>query len=115
MRMQQALKPPPRTQMNVALQASGAIIGTGWQRSLFANLDAFLAMARSVPAIIEACFGADLGSAEMRTWFNGLGSGEQYRRKEFTRQFELAYAAFRALALSNKRNVSFHRTGVTGA
>ena len=53
-RMQRVLEPPERTQSNVALQASGAVIGTGWQRSLYAYLDAFLVMARSVPEVIEA-------------------------------------------------------------
>ena len=58
-RMQHALEPPPRTQINVAMQSAGTIIGRDWQRSFYANFDAFLAMARSVPEIINVCFGYD--------------------------------------------------------
>jgi hypothetical protein len=107
--MGQALAPPPRTQINVALQATGAIVGTGWQRSIYAYLDAFLAMARSVPEIIHACFGADL---VMKKWFLALPKAEQDRRNEFTTRFEIAYKAFKTLPLSNARNVSLHRSGI---
>src|SRR5690242_13015543 len=88
--MGQALAPPERTQLNVALQASGAIMGTGWQRSIYAYLDAFLAMARSVPEVIQACFGAD---PVMKNWLQGLPKAEQDRRKKFTTQFEIAHKA----------------------
>jgi hypothetical protein len=107
-RMGQALAPPERTQINVA-QASGANMVTGWQRSIYAYLDAFLAMARSVPEVIQACFGND---PLMKTWFQSLPKAEQDRRKEFTTQFETAHKAFKALPLSNARNVSLHRSGV---
>src|SRR5437762_433748 len=63
-RMGQALAPPKRTQINVALGASGAIIGTNWQRSIYAYLDAFLAMARSVPEVRTA--GKGVADAEGR-------------------------------------------------
>jgi hypothetical protein len=66
-RMWRSLEPPERTQMNVALEASGAIIDTGWQRSFYPYFDAFLTAARSVPEIINACFGADPGSRSRRT------------------------------------------------
>jgi hypothetical protein len=57
--MAKALQPPERTAMNVALQASGTIIDTQWQRSIYARLDAFLSATRSVAEIIKCCFGAD--------------------------------------------------------
>jgi hypothetical protein len=113
-RMQQALAPPKRTQSNVALQASGAVIGTGWQRSLYAYLDAFLTMTRSVPEVIHACFGADQ-SPQMKAWFDGLTLAEQSRRKQFSKAFEGARSAFRTRPLSQARDVSVHRTGVVPA
>ncbi len=109
--MGKALSPPERTQINVALQSAGAIIETRWQRSFYAHLDAFLAMVRSVPEIVQACFGADRGSKMMKTWFDGLPTPEQTRRKNFAAQFETAHQAFRSLPLSNARNISLHRTG----
>lgn len=111
-RMGRALAPPERTQINVALQASGAIIGTGWQRSFYAYLDAFLAMARSVPEVIHSCFGADRSNPVMRQWFDGLPAAEQTRRTKFTDQFQDAHKTFRELPLSGARNISLHRTGV---
>ena len=114
-RMQHALEPPPRTQINVAMQSGGTIIGRDWQQSFYANFDAFLAMARSVPEIINVRFGYDDRAPKpIRDWFDALDPGEQQRRKEFTKQFAASYGAFRALPLSNKRNVTFHRTGVSG-
>jgi hypothetical protein len=53
--MGRSLQPPKQTSINVALQASGAIIDTDWQRSFYAYLDAFLSTARSVPEIIQSC------------------------------------------------------------
>jgi hypothetical protein len=57
--MGHALAPPERSQINVAMQSGGAIMATGWQRSFYAYADAFLAMARCVLEVINACFGAD--------------------------------------------------------
>jgi hypothetical protein len=111
-RMWRSLEPPERTQMNVALEASGAIIDTGWQRSFYPYFDAFLTAARSVPEIINACFGADLGSREMATWFQGLDHDEQDRRCAFTGQFNDRRRTFGNLPLSKARNISVHRTGV---
>ena len=72
-------------------------------------------MARSVPEIINVCFGYDDRAPKpIRDWFDALDPGEQQRRKEFTKQFAAWYGAFRALPLSNKRNVTFHHTGVSG-
>ena len=109
--MGKALLPPERTQMNVALQTTGAIIDTGWQRSFYAHLDAFLAMARSVPEIIQCCFGWDTSDA-MKSWRDRLSTTEEKRRREFKKSFKGAYKTFRKLPLSNARNISLHRTGV---
>jgi hypothetical protein len=86
---------------------------TLWQNSFYAYLDAFLAMARSVPEVISACFGADRGSSEMKRWFDGLDAAEQTRRRRFAENFKAAHMTFRELPLSTARNISLHRSGVT--
>ena len=48
-----------------ALEASGAIIDTEWQRSFYAHFDAFLSAARSVAEVIRCCFGVD---RVMKAW-----------------------------------------------
>jgi hypothetical protein len=67
--MGRSLEPRGRTATDVALEASGAIIGTGWQRSFYAHLDAFLSATRSVAEVIKCCFGVD-SSPKMTTWFD---------------------------------------------
>ena len=53
-----------------------------WQESFYAHVDTFLAKVRSVPEVIESCFGADrvLIATE---WFGQLPDDEQKRRKTF--------------------------------
>jgi hypothetical protein len=111
-KMSRSLEPPERTQLNVALQASGAILDTGWQRTFYAHLDAFLSAARSVPEIIQCCFGEDQANREMKDWFGKLSGSERTRRQEFRKQFEPHHDAFRSSQLSIVRNVSEHRTGI---
>jgi hypothetical protein len=108
--MTRSLQPPERTPMTVAQQSAGAIIDTGWQRSFYGYLDAFLAMARSIPEIINYCFGEDRFKP-MAARFKGMDQAEQMRRKAFSSQFEPDYKRFRQHPLSNARNISFHRTG----
>jgi hypothetical protein len=57
--MARSLQPPERTPTNVTQQSAGAMIDTSWQHSFYAYLDAFLAMARSIPEVINCCFGED--------------------------------------------------------
>jgi len=109
-RMGQALEPPERTQWNVALEASGAIIDTGWQRSFYAHFDAFLSATRSVAEIIRCCFGVDEHPA-MTTWFDKLPAEEQARRCEFRSRFQAPYDSFVKSPLAAARRVSEHRTG----
>jgi hypothetical protein len=105
---------PDRTPTSAVQESAGAIVGNDWQRSFYAYLDAFLAMARSVPEIINCCFGKDKQNKEMAQWFQALDADEQRRREEFTREFEaVGYSAFRKHHLSTARNSSFHRAGVT--
>jgi hypothetical protein len=108
--MQQSLEPPERTATNVALETSGAIIDTGWQRSFYAHFDAFLSATRSVVEIIKCCFGVDQHPA-MTAWFNQLPANERDRRREFWRQFQAHYDRFCARPLATARNISEHRTG----
>ena len=110
LQMERSLEPPEQTAIAIVLEASGAIIDTGWERSFYAHLDAFLSAARSVPEIIQCCFGEDLGHREMKEWFRKLPGDEQDRRHKFKKEFETHYANFRALRLSTARNISAHRT-----
>ena len=79
-KMGRSLQPPARTVSNVALEAAGAIIDTSWQRSIYAHLDAFLSVTRSIPEIIQCCFSVDLANREMTKWYNTLTSDERNRR-----------------------------------
>jgi hypothetical protein len=108
--MARSLDPPEPTAMNVALEASGAIIDTGWQRSFYAHLDAFLSATRSVAEIIKCCFGADQHRA-MTAWFDQLPSEERDRRCEFRRQFQAHYDRFCGHSLGTARHNSEHRIG----
>jgi hypothetical protein len=109
--MGRSLQPPERTAVLVALEASGAMIDGNWHRAFYAHLDAFLSAARSVPEIIQCCFGVDRSNAEMRAWFDGLDPGERDRRQKFKDQFQVDYDAFRALPLGTARHISEHRRG----
>jgi hypothetical protein len=109
--MSRSLEPPERTHMNVALEASGAIIGTNWQRSLYAHFDALLSAARSVPWIIQCCFGEDTANRVMNEWLDERSPDERARRREFKKQFKKTRDTFDGLILSKARDVSVHRTG----
>jgi hypothetical protein len=76
-----------------------------WERSFYARLDAFLVMTRSVPEVINCCFGKDTATREMRSWFVSLPAAEQTRRSEFLTQFESDYDNFRNLPLSKERKL----------
>jgi hypothetical protein len=99
--------------MNVAQQSTGAIIDTRWQESFYAHVDTFLTKARSVPEIIESCFGAD--RVLMQTeWFRKRPVDEQTRRKKFSKRFRKARGKFSKHHLTNERNISEHRLGYPG-
>jgi hypothetical protein len=111
-RMQAPLDPPPRTTNNVVQESSGAILATNWQQAFYANFDAFLAMARSVPEIINCCFGED---RVLRDWFRTLPEDQQQRRTQFSKRFRDERDRFRDHDLTDERNNSLHRIGVPGA
>lgn len=110
--MARALDPPPPTPHQVAQMSTGAIVGTSWQRTFYAHFDAFLSTARSIPEIIQCCFGYDGGHHAMRAWLKAMPGEEVSRRMDFRERFSSAYTGFRNLGLSNTRHVVEHRTGV---
>jgi hypothetical protein len=75
--MQRALEPDRSHEAAVMQSHFGT--GRNWQQPFYANLDAFLAMARSVPAIIECCFGKD---PQLKKWLRSPDA----RRAEKARQ-----------------------------
>ena len=111
--MDKSLQPPERTHMTVVLESTGAIVGKDWQSSFYSQVDNFLIAARSVPSIIEACFGKDLGSPEMRDWWDSRSADERRRREDFSAQFRADKQAFRKHYLTTERNVTEHRLGYT--
>jgi len=110
-RMGQSLDPPERTPINAVLESYGAIIDTGWQRSIYPHFDAFLSATRSVAEIIKCCFGVDDHRA-MTDWFDHLPAEEQDRRRAFWKQFQVHYNRFCGRLLCGARRVSEHRTGL---
>ena len=108
-RIQRALQRPEMTGDCAANITSNGIVDTGWQPSLYPHFDAFLAAARSIPEIIQCCFGTDRDYRLLR-WFQQLPAEEQARRRAFRHQFT-GYKTFRDLPLSRTRQTSLHRRG----
>ena len=105
-----------RTQISVAIQSTGAIMCNLWQKRFYAHLDAFLAMTRSTPDIIQSCFGADprvnyKKRTPIREWFTQLDTEEQDRRRKFQSQFTQHYENFSQLLLSRARLATLHWSG----
>ena len=109
-RMTRSLGPPENTCWSAALESSGAVIDTGWQRAFYAHLDAFLSASRSVAGVINCCFGRDT-NFRMKDWFDKLPKDEQERRGRFSRCFQLSCKCFANLPMSIARHISEHRTG----
>jgi hypothetical protein len=82
--------------------------GPCWQPDFYYYFDAFLGAARSVPDVIQKCFGDD----RPKDWSPPLGSEEVERRKRFQIEFEPLYRGFAALPLSRLRVETFHWSGV---
>src|SRR5215468_3874175 len=101
-----------RPRWGAHLQSNNTIIGTNWQETLYAHFDAFLSAIRSVPWVIEACFGAD-NHRNLKDWLNHLTTDERKRRHRFSRELGTAKAhkAFLKLRLVKARNTSVHHTG----
>jgi Protein of unknown function (DUF2934) len=108
--MVHSLQNDPRAEARAI--AAGVPVGmpTGWEESFYAALDAFVTTARSVPEVINCCFGHDR-SAQMRDWFSGRPPAEKARRQTFSTNFRDDFEGFRTLDLSNERDVTVHRRG----
>lgn len=109
-KMKQCFQPPTDWYATVH-ENCGAIVDTGWQRSLYAYFDAFLMALRSTPEVIRCCFGID-NSKFMAPWLDSLPASERHARKAFQIEYERHYKLFRDLPLSMERHVIEHRSGV---
>src|SRR5262245_61161569 len=97
---------PPRDAYYAAQVAAGSLVGAGsWRQSLEPHLDALLAATRSVPEIVQCCFGYDR-HPRLEPWWLGLSADEQDRRREFSKEFKPHRGAFLDLPLSHARDVS---------
>ena len=110
-RMREALQPPLRTAMSVALESSGALVDNDWQRFLYPHLDAFLPCVRSVPDIVNWCLGRDGENKRFSEWFEKLSEDEKERRTAFVKEFMKIRVCFDKNVLTNARNISVHRSG----
>jgi hypothetical protein len=57
--------------LGAALESMGVIVDDGWHRAFYAHLDAFLSATRSLPEIIQCCFGVD---RRLSGWLKSLNS-----------------------------------------
>jgi hypothetical protein len=103
-KMETSLAPRERTRLSTEY---GVTMHAGPQHSMFAHFDAFLSAARSIPEIIQCCFGDD---RYMRKWLETLPLDERSRRSAFRDEFT-GYGKFRAIPLSQTRHTSEHRRG----
>jgi len=107
-----SLQPPERTAMRVVLESSaGTIVWKPWEEPFYNNVRSFLQQARSVPFVIESCFGRDIGLEELKAWFIALTEDEQARRREFHKLFESHRDQFREHYLTKAANIAVHRRG----
>jgi len=83
---------------------------TRWQPDFYYYFDAFLGATRSVPDVIQKCFGWDPHSTTK--WPILPDDDETSRRTEFQNGFTDLYRAFAAQSLSRARVGTFHWRGV---
>jgi hypothetical protein len=81
-----------------------------WQPDFYFYLDAFLGAARSIPDIIQKCFGWDNYSED--EWVEEPSVDEEFRRKKFREKIRDASDAFRRRPLSRVRVGTFHWRGL---
>jgi hypothetical protein len=81
-----------------------------WQPDFYYYLDAFLGATRSIPDVIQKCFGWDDKSAKV--WPTALDAQEIDRRKAFQAELRDLYRAFADLPLSRVRTGTFHWVGL---
>jgi len=109
--MCEALQPPRRKGWMAAMESQGVIIGGDWQQLFYTHVNSFLTTARSVPWIIEACFGVDRGNRIMKNWFDQLPAEEQARRRAFCKDFRPLRNCFDRHMLTGARDQTVHRSG----
>ena len=95
--------------MSVVLESTGAFVGKRWE-AVYAHVESFLSRARSVPDVIESCFGHDKAPV-VQGWFNARSADEKTRRDEFSKQFKADRDRFRDHNLTKMRDVTLHRRG----
>ena len=101
----------PESQHLAAIAIStGTIVDHPWQPKFYYHLDAFLAATRSVPDVIQACFGNDNG--RLAGWVSKLDPDEQKRRNNFQTAFKPLYWEFQGMPLSRARVGTYHHRGV---
>lgn len=81
-----------------------------WQPDFYYHLDAFIVAARSVPDVIQKCFGWDKKSKD--EWPRPLDREEIDRRKQFQADFSALFGEFVQLPLSRVRVGTVHWLGV---
>lgn len=84
--------------------------GARWQPDFYFYLDAFIAAARSIPDVVQKCFGWDPHSKS--DWPEALDDDEKLRRDAFQAEFGKHYLAFHRQALSRVRVGTFHWRGM---
>jgi hypothetical protein len=100
-----AINPELPSQMVAAQLAGGVDVSDlRWRENLSSHVSAFLVDCRSVPDLIQSCFGVDSNK-----WVKTLAPDEQRRRKRF--QKFLRYKRFVHLPLSRARVDTVHRQG----
>jgi hypothetical protein len=103
-----AISPESLPPHYVAIQSMGAIVSNpNWQRQLHSALSAFLVDCRSVPDIIQSCFGA----YRNQKWVSMRPLDEAQRRVEFQDRFKPLYIRFTKLPLSYARVDTVHNQG----
>jgi hypothetical protein len=108
--MGQSLQHDHRAEARAMAAGLSVYMPMRWEESFYARLDAFLVMARSVSEVINCCFGEDR-SPQIRNWFSALSPAEKPRRQTFSSNFRSDFDSFRALDLSNARDITVHRQG----
>lgn len=104
---------PATAHMRAVVASVGAIcIDPNWEKNFYAHLDSFLALARSIPDVIQTCFGADpWRRRDIKKWFDSLDPAEQKRREDFQSLFSPHYDRFSKLKLSRARVSTLHWGG----
>lgn len=107
-RMGKILIPPQLT--NQRLHPTYGHTAARWQPDFYFYVDAFIGAARSVPDVIQKCFGWD--DRSKAEWPQPLDADEIARRMKFQAAFTGHYRAFHRQPLSRVRVGTFHWRGI---